>query len=85
MAALTSDQRADAALKLIRKMFVEANETAQLTTTEVRTLIDDLDDYVEANLTEINQAITAGVRSKATAAQKAMALAYVAMKRGGVI
>lgn len=83
--ALDGTQRADATEKLIRKMFVEANQTAQLDTTEVRALIDAMDDYLEANASSINQSIPAGVRGKATMPQKAMAMAYCAMKRGGVI
>lgn len=83
--ALDITQREDATGQLIRKMFVEANQTAQLDSTEVRALIDALDDYVEANATAINQAIPVTVRTKATLGQKALALAYVAMKRGGVI
>lgn len=83
--ALDAAQRADAATKLIQKMFVEANATAQLDTTEIAALVADLDDFVEANLTALNTAIRASVRSKATLQQKALALAYVAMKRGGLI
>jgi len=83
--ALDTTQRADAALLLIRKMFVDLDQTAQLDSLEVRQLIDDLDDYVEANQAAINTAIRVGLRSKATLSQKALALAYVAMKRGGLI
>lgn len=85
MAVMSDADRADAARKLIRRMFEEANETAQLTTDEVRTLINDLDAYVDTNATAINQAITAAVRNKATQAQKAMALAWVCLKRAGAI
>lgn len=85
MAALTEEQRQDAMRQLVRKMFVEANETAQLTTTEVLAMVGGLDDFIEANAAAINTAIPAGVRAKATLAQKALAVAYVAMKRGGVI
>jgi heme oxygenase len=83
--ALDATQRADATKKLIQKMFVELNQTAQLDSDQVRQLVNNLDDYVEANQTPINQAIDASIRNIATLPQKALALAYVAMKRGGII
>jgi hypothetical protein len=85
MAELTSQQRAEATVLLIRKMFVEANQTAQLDSVEVRQLIDDVDTWAEANQTAFNNAIRVALRTKATTAQKAFTLAYVAMKRAGVI
>lgn len=83
--ALDTTQRDDAMRRLVQQMFVQNNQTAQLTTAEVRLLVDNLDDYIEANATPINQSIDVSIRSKATLAQKAIALAFVAMKRGGVI
>ena len=82
---LTTEERQDAARKLIRRMFVDANQTAQLDTVDVRNLIDDVDDYLEANAQAINQAIRGPLRSKATAAQKALAVAWVALKRAGAL
>ena len=52
---------------------------------EVRAMIDAMDDYLEANQSAINQAFPVAVRQKASLTQKALALAYVAMKRGGVL
>lgn len=83
--ALDTTQRYDAMRKLVKEMFVTSNQTAQLTTEEVRLLIDNLDDYIESNATAINQAIHASIRSKATLSQKALALAFVGMKRGNII
>jgi hypothetical protein len=50
---------------------------------EVRQLIDDLDDYVDANASAMNQAIRPGIRGKFTTEQKAYALALVALLRAG--
>jgi hypothetical protein len=85
MAALTTQQRDDTMRSLVRKMFVESNATAQLTTTEVRLLVNNLDDYLEANASEINSSIDVSIRSKATLSQKALAMAFVAMRRGGIV
>ena len=48
-------------------------------------MVDALDDYVDANAAALNAAIPASVRAKASTQQKALALAFVAMKRGGVV
>jgi hypothetical protein len=83
--ALDSTQRADTMRQMVRKMFVESNATADLDTLEVRVLVDAMDEYLEANQTAINQSIPVAVRNKASLTQKALAMAYVAMKRGGVL
>lgn len=85
MAVLSDSDRADVALKLIRKAFVEQNQTANLTTAQVRTLVNDIDAWADSNATAFNQAITASVRNIATAEMKALALAWVALKRAGAI
>ena len=82
--ALDSTQRADTMRQMIQKMFVESNATADLDTLEVRALVDAMDDYLEANQSAINQSIPLAVRQKASLTQKALAMAFVAMKRGGV-
>jgi hypothetical protein len=83
--ALDSTQRADTMRQMVQKLFVESHATADLDTLEVRVLVDAMDDYLEANQSAINQAIPLAVRQKASLTQKALAMAYVAMKRGGVI
>jgi hypothetical protein len=83
--ALDSTQRAETMREMVRKMFVESNTVADLDTVEVRAMIDAMDDYLEANQSAINQAFPVAVRQKASLTQKALALAYVAMKRGGVL
>jgi hypothetical protein len=82
---MTNEERADVSRKLIRKAFEESNQTANLTTDEVRILINDLDTFLDANANVINQAITLSVRNKASAEMKALAVAWVALKRAGAV
>ncbi len=85
MAVLSDADRKIAARKFIREVFVGLNQTAQLDTIEVKLLIDGIDGGLEAAAGSINQAIDPLVRSKATTSQKALATAFVALKRAGVI
>ena len=82
---MTNEERADAARKLARKAFEELNQTANLTTDEVRTLVNDLDTFLDANDGAINNAITLSVRNKASSEIKALAVAWVSLKRAGAI
>jgi len=85
MAVLDNAARADVKDKFIRRWFVEAAQTANLTTTEIQTLVNDLDVWLDGNEGSANAAITAAVRTKAGATTKFAALAYVALKRGGLL
>ena len=85
MAVMTSEERAEVSRKLIRKAFEELNQTANITTDEVLTLINDLDTFLDANAAAINNAITLSVRNKASAEIKALAVAWVALKRAGAV
>jgi hypothetical protein len=85
MAALSDGDRAICATRFIQEFFASLQHTADLTTTEVRTLVDDLDVWLDSQTTEANQAITLAVRNKASNSTKFAALAYVALKRAGVI
>lgn len=85
MAILDNAARADCAARFINAFFVGLARLADLDSTEVRTLVNDLDAWLDANQTSANNAITAAVRTKASTSTKFAALAYVAMKRGGII
>lgn len=82
--ALSAADIKRAVRRLANDVFVVGGQTATLDTTDITALIEDLDAYLDANASAINSAIRAGVRAKATIGQKAFALAYCAMKRGGV-
>lgn len=84
MAVLPDADRKIAARHFIREVFVGMNQTANLDTTEVKLLVDGVDTGLNA-AASINQAIDVSVRTKATTAQKALAVAYVALKRAGAI
>jgi hypothetical protein len=85
MAVLSDEARADTVQQFIRRFFVSLAMTADLSTTEVRTLINDLDAWLDSQTTEANNSITATIRTKASTNTKFAALAYVALKRGNVI
>ncbi len=85
MTVLSNADRKIATRKFIREVFVRLNQTAQLDTIEVRLLIDGIDDGLEAAASSINQAIDPSVRSKATLSQKALATAFVALRRAGAV
>lgn len=85
MAVLTTGERQDAREKFIRAYFVALAKLADLSTEEVQTLINDLDTWLNANEAAANTAISAGVRTKASTPTKFAALAYVALKRAGIL
>lgn len=85
MAVMSDGDRALCAKKFIQEFFSSLRNKADLTTTEVRTLVDDLDTWLDSQTTEANNSITAAVRNKASNSTKFAALAYVALKRAGVI
>lgn len=53
--------------------------------TQLRAAIDDIDDFLDANGTSINNAFPQPFRGDATVAQKAFVVAIVAAKRAGVV
>jgi hypothetical protein len=85
VAALSDGDRAACSSRFIQDFFANLRHTADLTTAEVKTLVDDLDTWLDSQTTEANQAITLAVRNKASNSTKFAALAYVALKRAGVI
>ncbi len=85
MAVLSDPQRADCVARFVREFLVAGGYTADLTTTEIRTLVGDLDTWLDDNQAAANTAITAAVRNKASTTTKFAALAWVALKRAGAI
>jgi len=89
--ALANQERADTSLRWIRQAFVDSGVTANLSTSDVRAAVDATDDWLDAapaggatNLAALNAALPVPFRTTATTAQKALVLAFVAQKRGGV-
>jgi hypothetical protein len=76
MAALSNTIRAELHGDIMREVSKLGDSTNALKS-EWRQLIDAADDFREANANAYNQTIPAGIRSKFTAAQKALALTIV--------
>lgn len=85
MPVLDAAARADTVRVFVRSYLVGLGQTADLDSIELRTLVDDLDAWLDANQAAANTAITASVRSKAANTTKFAALAWVALKRAGAI
>ena len=97
--ALTLQQQQDAMRQLVQEMFVSSNVTANLTTADVLAAVQAFDNDLDATLnqavtayggtTTLLNALLASLpepfKSTATAQQKALAFAFMVMKRGGVI
>lgn len=56
-----------------------------LTKPDIKAAVDAVDDWADANATSYNSALPQPFRGTATAAQKAALLAYVCMRRAGVL
>lgn len=92
---LSDSDRQSVTRTLIQKMFVEAGATATLSTADIKAAIDSIDDTFNAaasTLTQgqtvvqnINARLPEPFKGTATTAQKALAVAYVAMKIGGLV
>lgn len=93
--ALSDTDRAAATVALIETMFVRANATATFDKDEIRAAINAIDDFFAASISTLNDAQTVEValnqalptpfRTDASLEQKALALAYWAMRRGGIV
>lgn len=85
MAALTEPERVHGAREWIRQAFERLAGTATLTTPQIKAAFDAADDWADANATAYNNALPTAFRNTATAPQKALLLAYVCMKRAGLL
>lgn len=85
MAVLNDASRQDAARRLIRNMFVEANATANMDYATIKAAVDAADDWREANAAAFNTALPAAFRNTASVQQKSLLLCYVVMKNAGLI
>lgn len=59
--------------------------SCDFTKPDLRAAVDAADTWADANAASYNAALPVAFRTGATAAQKALVLAYVCMKRAGVI
>lgn len=56
-----------------------------MTKAEIKAAVDAVDDWADANATSYNNALPQPFRGAANAAQKNMVLAYVCMRRAGIL
>ena len=77
MAVLTDNQR----LNIWEKWMRENLGDVSITKTDLRAAINAIDDFLDNNAVTINNAFSEPAKSSLSAGQKAMVLAYVAIKR----
>lgn len=80
MAVLSEGERA-----LIHKAFMAKGHTApSLLKADVRAAVNAADDWIDTNAAGFNTALPQPFRGAATTAQKAIILAYCALRRAGI-
>ena len=85
MALLDNTTRDEVRKKFIREFFVALAKTADLDTNEVLQLVEDADAWLDSQITEANNAIRLAIRTKASTETKFAALAWVALRRAGIV
>lgn len=83
--ALTAGQRLKGTRAWAQKMFVEAGATANFNLDELKAAFAAVDGWADTNQASYIAALPEPFKSASNANQKALLLAFVAMKRGGVI
>lgn len=83
--ALIDADRQIAARECARHMFDRLATTANMALDTIKAAVDAADDWADLNASSYNTALPVAFRTTATSAQKALLLAYVCMKRAGVI
>lgn len=67
----------------LQRFFSQTAAAVGITKPELKTAVDAVDDWCDANATSFNTAIPQPARSALNSSQKAMLLAYVALRRAG--
>jgi hypothetical protein len=80
MAVLNETERVDVWAKLMRQ-YSSDGETIGINKPELRAAVDAIDDYMNDNAATINNALPTAAKTTLTAAQKAVLLSYVVLKR----
>ena len=82
MAVLPDADRITVWTKLMRDLS-DIRESIAVTKTDLRAAINAVDDWCDTNAASFNTAIPQPARAQLTASQKALLLAYVALRRAG--
>lgn len=85
MTVLSDSDRLDGTVRLINKLFVDANSTANMDTVAIRAAFDAADSWADANSASFNTALPTTFKNTASVTQKSLLLCYVVMKRAGLI
>ena len=85
MALLNDTDREAATRNWVRKAFADLRQTATLHAGQIRAAVDAADQWCDDNAGSFNTALPTPFKTTATLAQKSILLAYVALKRGGVL
>lgn len=80
MAVLSDNARATVHSELMQRIS-EMRQSTTLSKSQWRTLVNDLDAYLNTNAAAINTAISQPTRGDATTSEKALALMYVVSRR----
>lgn len=83
MAVLGAPAR-EAVSRFIMRWWSDGQESCAFTKPELAAAIAAADQWIEDNAASYNAALPAGFRAKSTPAHKALVLAYVTGKRGGM-
>lgn len=85
MALLTEAQRTEVHASYMQDISARRDLHAGLTSADLRAAIDAADAYIDTNAAAYNLTLPVAARTNLTAAQKALLLSAVALKRYGVI
>lgn len=80
MAAMSDNDRADTWREYMKELSSE-NEPLDVLKADLRTVINEIDDWVDSNQASFNNAISQPMRAALTAPQKARLLLFVVRKR----
>lgn len=85
MAILDEADRVEVWAELMRKYSRDGETIGAITKADLRTAVDALDDFMNANAATINNALPEPAKAVLTPAQKALMLSFVVLKRYKVI
>lgn len=83
--SLSDTERLEGAHSWVQKMFVEPNVTANFNLDDLKAAFAAVDAWADANQTSYVASLPQPFKANSSPAQKALLLAFVAMKRGGLI
>lgn len=85
MALLSDSDRQICARAWIEHLFVQAGATANMSYADIKAAADATDIWVDTNQSAFNLALPLPFQTTATLAQKSALMAYVTLKRGGIL